>query len=258
MRNSAALERLLRNESGRNGSHVMVELGSIWKSVCLVGKMQAQRTEILALLDSVGGGCAVSAPSRLKMRASFSSPTHALQLRIDYLAVSFAVLSILDFILTSWCCKTAIPLHPTRPPMRPPATPLTSPSEPPGCTSGYSSIVANLRHHRHHDVVRSHPFQGVAVLVATRPETLIDFHPASLPRRPAQPPSGRSMPPNSPCERAVEENGPSSPCGVVREGFVQQPCSCITQAPFHISDSRHPLSTASSASLHLSSTPSYH
>src|SRR5277367_5068998 len=64
---------------------------------------------------------------------------------------------------------------PCTPPMRPSATPFTSPSEPPGCTSEYGSIVANLRHHRHHDVVRSHPSQGVAVLVATRPETLIDF-----------------------------------------------------------------------------------
>jgi hypothetical protein len=38
-------------KSGRNavGSDVMVELRSTWKSVSLVGKMQAERTEILAL-----------------------------------------------------------------------------------------------------------------------------------------------------------------------------------------------------------------
>jgi hypothetical protein len=74
MRNSAALERLLRNESGRNGSHAMVELGSIWKSVCLVGKMQAQRTEILALLVLV---VAVPSLPRAVLKCGFFLITYA-------------------------------------------------------------------------------------------------------------------------------------------------------------------------------------
>jgi hypothetical protein len=55
------LKRLLRGESGRKsgGSHVMVELRSVWKSICLAGKMQAERTEISAL----SGGVPTEAPT---------------------------------------------------------------------------------------------------------------------------------------------------------------------------------------------------
>jgi hypothetical protein len=52
----------------------MVELRSIWKSVCLVGKMQAERTEILALLVLVVAVLSLP-PAVLLMRYNFALTT---------------------------------------------------------------------------------------------------------------------------------------------------------------------------------------